>query len=1213
MACSSCPAVPAVLLLAVTGAALSLLILKKRYETSSSSSSSPPSTSVDTTTQPLPAVEYEVFLSFRGPDVRTHFADFLYGFLDHSKIRTFFDDVELRKGKELAPALVKAIEESKIFIPILSPEYASSKWCLLELARMVECWKQGNGHIILPIFYMMNPKDVRHQEGSYKKAFQLHSWKHDIETINKWKEALKKVGELKGWSIKKSDGQGAIIRQVFSCIRSHLMRNYLLVTEQLVSIGPHVQQVMKLLNKGVMVVGIAGMGGLGKTTIAMAVRDEVYMKFDYCFFLRDVRETLLGTSGIVALQKQLISTFPGHYENVEDASQGICIIKDRVCNHKTLIIIDDADKGFEFKEIFGNLEDFSSESRFIITTRNQNVLTSVQHELYIPDELSCDYSLQLFSRHAFGLDYPPDDYVTLSQEFVEVATGLPLSLKVIGSSLIRKNQKFWEAKLKQLKRIPVDQVQERLMISYLDLKHEERQIFLDIACNFIGERKTMPFYMWNDCDFDPEIVVDDLILKSLIKINDENEFSMHDCIRDLGRAIVREENHQYPWRRSRIWSNEDALEMLINGEGTDRLEILKVRIQDTTFKLTDRQFEKMSGLRHLEVYFGEFEGSFKKILPNIRWLKLRNCFSMPIDLNMKKLVHFHLLDCHVRDDWSGWEIIKEAHKLKVVHLEHCSGLEKAPDLSWCGDLELLNIEACVNMSGELHVGYLEKLKVLKLVDTMITELTGDIGMLQNLQEIHLKKSKLRELPEGIGRLPSLEILDMLDDQLKLKEFPALPTSLKRLYLSSPRISNLLDLENLEELSITNCKYRFPGDIWKLSKLKTLNLSRFRCKSLLEEDGIPSSLNKLEISNSNKLDRLPNLTNLSNLTRLVLIKTGVSEIVGLKGLRMLEIFEIREAPNLINLDGLEHLMLLKELSLDDCCALEQLPSLWDLTKLQQLEISCCQLLSKFCVLSEVGEPTSNLAFTGLLNLRKPFLDLSSLRNLQKLSISGIDQLSELKGLETLELLECLTITNCTSLGKLSSLSGLKNLKKLEINACFHLNDLTGLEKLEFLQCLSLNDCTLIKNLPGLSGLKRLQELDISNCTQLTEIEGLEGMESLIHLYMSQCTSIKELPNLSGLKLFSSLDISGCTQLAEVTGLEKLTSLKSLEMTDCLSIQKLPDLSCFKQLSSLNISGCTQLSEVTGIGNLKELRYLTIDKRLNIPPLQQHVQISRKQLR
>ncbi|CAN1811871.1 Disease resistance protein L6 [Linum perenne] len=1139
MACSSCPAVPAVLLLAATGAALSLLILKKRYETSCSSSSSPPSTSVDTTTQPLPAVEYEVFLSFRGPDVRTHFADFLYGFLDHSKIRTFFDDVELRKGKELAPALVKAIEESKIFIPILSPEYASSKWCLLELARMVECWKQGNGHIILPIFYMMYPKDVRHQEGSYKKAFQLHSWKHDIETINKWKEALKKVGELKGWSIKKSDGQGAIIRQVFSCIRSHLMRNYLLVTEQLVSIGPHVQQVMKLLNKGVMVVGIAGMGGLGKTTIAMAVRDEVYMKFDYCFFLRDVRETLLGTSGIVALQKQLISTFPGHYENVEDASQGICIIKDRVCNHKTLIIIDDADKGFEFKEIFGNLEDFSSESRFIITTRNQNVLTSVQHELYIPDELSCDYSLQLFSRHAFGLDYPPDDYVTLSQEFVEVATGLPLSLKVIGSSLIRKNQKFWEAKLKQLKRIPVDQVQERLMISYLDLKHEERQIFLDIACNFIGERKTMPFYMWNDCDFDPEIVVDDLILKSLIKINDENEFSMHDCIRDLGRAIVREENHQYPWRRSRIWSNEDALEMLINGEGTDRLEILKVRIQDTTFKLTDRQFEKMSGLRHLEVYFGEFEGSFKKIFPNIRWLKLRNCFSMPIDLNMKKLVHFHLLDCHVRDDWSGWEIIKEAHKLKVVHLEHCSGLEKAPDLSWCGDLELLNIEACVNMSGELHVGYLEKLKVLKLVDTMITELTGDIGMLQNLQEIHLKKY----------------------DQLKLKEFPALPTSLKRLYLSSPRISNLLDLENLEELSITNCKYRFPGDIWKLSKLKTLNLSRFRCKSLLEEDDeedLPSSLNKLEISNSNKLDRLPDLTNLSNLTRLVLIKTGVSEIVGLKGLRMLEIFEIREAPNLINLDGLEHLMLLKELSL-------------------------------------------------------PFLDLSSLRNLQKLSISGIDRLSELKGLETLELLECLTITNCTSLGKLSSLSGLKNLKKLEINACFHLNDLTGLEKLERLQELDLSHCKSIIKLSGLSCLKLLRELDISNCTQLTEIEGLEGLESLIHLYMSQCTSIKELPNLSGLKLFSSLDISGCTQLAEVTGLEKLTSLKSLEMTDCLSIQKLPDLSCFKQLSSLNISGCTQLSEVTGIGNLKELRYLTIDKRLNIPPLQQHVQISRKQLR
>ncbi|CAN1326184.1 Disease resistance protein L6 [Linum perenne] len=85
------------------------------------------------------SVEYEVFLSFRGPDVRTNFADFLHKYLVHTKIRTFLDNEDLRKGEKMAPSLVKAIKESKVYIPILSPDYASSKWCLQELSQMVKC------------------------------------------------------------------------------------------------------------------------------------------------------------------------------------------------------------------------------------------------------------------------------------------------------------------------------------------------------------------------------------------------------------------------------------------------------------------------------------------------------------------------------------------------------------------------------------------------------------------------------------------------------------------------------------------------------------------------------------------------------------------------------------------------------------------------------------------------------------------------------------------------------------------------------------------------------------------------------------------------------------------------------------------------------------------------------------------------------------------
>ncbi|CAN1165443.1 Disease resistance protein L6 [Linum perenne] len=908
-----------------------------------------------------PRGEYEVFLSFRGPDVRTTFADHLYQFLDNYGIRTFLDNEEIRQGEKFSPEIIKAIEESKVYIPIFSPGYASSKWCLREVAHMHKCCKQYKGHIILPIFYHVEPRDVRHQKRSYAEAFQQHNEVYDEGTLKDWKATLQ---------------EGAIVREVFSRVRSHLMGSYLLVTEQLVSIDPHVEQVTKLLNKCVKVVGIVGMGGIGKTTIAMAVRDEVYTHFDRCCFLRDVQETLLGKEGIVALQKQIMFAILGHDENIQDASQGIRLIKDRICKHKVLIIVDDADERFEFKQVLGNLEDFSSASRFIITTRNQRVLEFFEHELYFPKELDHDHSLQLFSRHAFGLDYPPEDHVALSEEFVKVATGLPLALKVIGSTLNRKSERFWEEKLEQLKKLPHTEVQQRLMISYLDLTYEEQQIFLDIACTFIGVSKEQPFYMWSDCDFYPEIGIDTLILKSLVRVDGENEFWMHDSVRDLGRAIVREEDPRRPWRRSRIWSHEDVLEVLTNKQGFGQLEGLTLNSGYGRPKITNRPFKKMSRLRYLRVFGGNFAESLAGALPNIRWLHV-SCNSIPADLNMKKLVSFHMYLCSVKDDSGGWKKLKVGRNLKYLSVSHCNSLETAPDLSLCGNLELLSLEWCMKMSGELHIGNLQNLKVLHLKHTEITELTGYIEHLQNLQEIVVLGSKLRALPVGIGKLSSLEILNVMSYQRKWKEAATVPTSLKQLYLSAQGVSNLLDLKSLEVLWFTDSWQKFPGDMWKLSKLKSLHLSRFGSESILVEgeggsemispSALPSSLSELHIRDCATLKRLPSLSNLCNLAELVLSKTSLRAIHGLEGLRMLETLEIFGAPDLTNLSGLECLVFLKKLRLYRCSLLEKLPGLQNLTKLNQLEISNCPLLPEVSGCTQVWEALSILTMRGCLHL------------------------------------------------------------------------------------------------------------------------------------------------------------------------------------------------------------------------------------------------------
>lgn len=150
-----------------------------------------------------PGFEYEVFLSFRGPDTRSSFTDFLYVTLRDAGVRVFRDDEELRKGENIATDLLNAIKESKIAIPIFSKGYAESKWCLKELTHMVEC-KRSHGLKVIPIFYDVAPSEVRHQTGNYAKAFESHEQRYKEDIINSWKAALREVGELSGWDINNS-------------------------------------------------------------------------------------------------------------------------------------------------------------------------------------------------------------------------------------------------------------------------------------------------------------------------------------------------------------------------------------------------------------------------------------------------------------------------------------------------------------------------------------------------------------------------------------------------------------------------------------------------------------------------------------------------------------------------------------------------------------------------------------------------------------------------------------------------------------------------------------------------------------------------------------------------------------------------------------------------------------------------------------------------
>ncbi|CAI0428184.1 unnamed protein product [Linum tenue] len=990
-----------------------------RTGTTQHSDNSPSATTIaDSSDSPvlLPSVEYDVFLSFRGPDTRYQITDILFRALVRLKIHTFKDDDELRTGEEIWPSLVNSIGHSKIYVPIFSKSYAHSRWCLKELAEIVENLKgDDKRRIILPIFYMVDPRDVRHQTGPFENAFREHAKQNfDPETIQKWKAALATVAELKGWHVKDNGEQGKYADLVTDSIWSHLRRSYYTVeTGELVAIDGHVEEVVKRLSlesKDATMVGLHGIGGIGKTTLAKAVYNKILPRFDRCSFVGNIRQIQQQNDGILKIQEKIIEDAMRKKESVDDVSKGRRIIADKVSRFKILIVLDDIDEKFRFDEILGNPRRFVSGSRFIVTSRNYKLLSTLSEhrcKLYEVQALSPTHSLQLFSKHAFKKNSPQPGYDILSNNIVSTTGGLPLTLEVVGSLLYLEEKSIWEAKLKQLRGVPEKDVIERLKISYDALEYEAKEIFLDIACLYIGEEKELPCYMWSDCKFDPTININLLIQRSMVKIGDDSRFQMHDQLRDMGREIVRRESIEYPWTRSRIWTEETAQELLHENKGTEQVKAIEVTLpgRERSLELTSECFVNLSRLRYFNASAQRIKlsGDFNNLLPNLKWLRMKFLEEDDdplINLHMKNLV---ILDLGASNDWGGWTHLKDISKLR--------------------NLLVLRLDlACIK----------------KIVG-------GTIGrVMKGLRELKVSSCKCENLGKvlaDVGELQYLQILGAVASSIgELQYFPT--TSLKELATSCP-ITNLSALLELEKLEFISCKFGFeipPAASattfdhddnnklvlrwWKISKLKSLRLefaSRMWCIANPDDCRLPSALTDLHIRSCTKLEWVPNLENLENLTELIFKRCPMPrEIQGLHGLRSLQTLQISEVGNLRHLDDL--INMLRTLSLQDM-RIDLVVTLRGLECLEEL------------VYLDLGN---------VQPLVERLPSLPKLGKLQKLKIRDMPNLREIEGIANLESLKSLKVRGCTSLGKLPYLGQLSQLREVDVRGCTnltaHLSDL-----------------------------------------------------------------------------------------------------------------------------------------------------------------------------
>lgn len=369
-----------------------------------------------------------------------------------------------------------------------------------------------------------------------------------------------------------SRNEPKFIKNIVDHITRELPSTYLLsIARHPVGINSRLQDLSSRLHveslKDVRMIGIWGMTGTGKTTIARAIYNEFYCAFlGKVSYLENVRETTKKDNGLVGLQNQLLFDILKPTKiKVSNVHRGMKVIEEKLRCMRVLVIIDDIDQEDQLDALARNCDWFGPGSRIIITTRDAHLLKRVTKDsMYLAQPMNEKEALQLLSLHAFGIPHPKKGYLELSKSVVAFCGCLPLALEVIGSHLFNKDIPEWERELEKLKSIPDEKIQQKLKLSYdgLSLSHREKDIFLDIACFFIGMDRNYVTQILDGCDFFAGSGIRVLLDRCLLTVTTKNKLMMHDCLRDMGRDIIRERYLDEPEKRTRLWHPKDVEDVL---------------------------------------------------------------------------------------------------------------------------------------------------------------------------------------------------------------------------------------------------------------------------------------------------------------------------------------------------------------------------------------------------------------------------------------------------------------------------------------------------------------------------------------------------------------------------------------------------------------------------------------------------------------------------
>ncbi|XP_004309139.1 PREDICTED: uncharacterized protein LOC101292172 [Fragaria vesca subsp. vesca] len=687
-------------------------------------SSSPP--------PPPPVLEYDVFLSFRGPDTRTGIVSHLCSELQHSGIKTFVDEEGLEPGIKISSNLGMAIKESRSAIVLLSPNYASSIWCLNELADIVHGLETRNT-IVIPVFYNVEPRDVRHQLGSFKEAFIRHEQRYG-EKVERWKAALTKVAELSGLELKKYGSDRQLVEGIVQCVCKKLRDLEIVSTGDFVEFEASRKAMVKVMkalkDDGLTPIGLYGMGGIGKTTLSKHVAAEAKRKglFRHVLMavvthipdLRIIQGTLADQLGVKLVEET-------------DAGRAARLSREILSRNKILIILDDIWKRLDLSDIgipsYKELQ--YSSSKVLLTTRILEVCDSMgSHPKIALNILSDKDSLDLLVKETRMSSEQLTVFNDVAMTVARECAGLPIAVVAIARALRDKEMSEWKEAAERLRSSQpsnlYDVVVNCIKLSYDQLTSEDAKLCFLLCCLFpedsdiqieelmaygIGKGLFGRYDTLQDARTTCRSAVRSLISSSLLlATKHDGQVRMHDAIRDAAIQISAQSVLVKAGRGRQLttWPKINA------DNGYCAISLMMNEIRELPNKLVCSKLKIL--LLQQNRYVNSIPESFLECLNELTVLDLSKTSISSLPTSFSVLNNLHTL-----------------------YLDSC---EKLSDVSVVGKLkklEILSLRECCPEDVPEEIGHLTSLRMLDISESPVVKIASQvISCLRGLEELYMQ-------------------------------------------------------------------------------------------------------------------------------------------------------------------------------------------------------------------------------------------------------------------------------------------------------------------------------------------------------------------------------------------------------------------------------------------------------------------------------------------